>query len=333
MSRARTKRPSPRERSGTNGRAAHPRAITRVAPPATEAGLRALLARRIRLARAQRGMTRKHLAEQSGVSLAYLARVESGQGNISLGLLHKLSLAFNLPIDGFLAPEETRGADFTIIVEFLKRQRPEELARIRRLLLEKFSRRANGETQRIALLGIRGVGKSTLGAALADRLGVPFVELNREIEKEAGIAVSEIFMLYGQQGYRQLERRCLERVVVSYPKVVLATGGGIVTEPGTYQLLLSSFYAIWLKARPQLMFARVMAQHDARIASPQLRSEAMDNIARTLEARRHLYELAHTSLDTSGKTVDQTVRALLATLPADNPSKRSDLAVARKARS
>ncbi|HEY8554662.1 MAG TPA: helix-turn-helix transcriptional regulator [Burkholderiales bacterium] len=322
---ARKRKEAARARSRAVGAAragARNGAGVRLAAPATEAELHALLARRVRAAREQRFMSRKQLAQQSGISLAYLARIESGTGNISLGLLHKLAVALNLPIESFLAPEETHSADFTVIVEFLKRQSPEELARIRRQLFASAEGPANGEARRVALVGIRGVGKSTLGPRLAEFLGVPFVELNREIEREAGLAVSEIFMLYGQQGYRQLERRCLERVIVRHPRVVLATGGGIVTEPATYELLLNSFFTVWLKARPQVMFARVLAQHDARIASPRLRSEALENIVRTYEARRHLYELAHASLDTSNKTVDQAVRALLALLPADAPQPR-----------
>lgn len=287
-----------------------------LAMPASEAELRARFAKRIRGARVQRFMTRKQLAEHSGISLAYLARVESGTGNISLGMLHRLALALNLPIETLLAPEEDLSADLTVIVEFLKHRRPDELVRIRRQLFETFNQAASREARRVALVGIRGVGKSTLGPLLAKHLRVPFVELNREIEKEAGLAVSEIFMLYGQRGYRQLERRCLERVVVAHPKVVLATGGGLVAERATYELLLRSFFTIWLKARPQVMFGRVLAQHDARIASPKLRSEALENIARTLEARRHLYGLAHRSYDTSGKTIDKTVEALVALLPS-----------------
>jgi len=283
-----------------------------LALPADEGELHGLLGQRVRDARARRFMTRKALAAESGISLAYLARVEGGTGNISLGLLRRLALALNLPIESFFTSEEAPSADFTLIVEFLKRQPPERLAQIRQQL---FDGEAGG--QRIALIGIRGVGKSTLGPLLAERLGMPFVELNREIEKEANLAVSEIFTLYGQHGYRVLERSCLERVVAEYPEVVLATGGGIVAESATYEVLLSSFFTIWLKAKPRVMFERVLAQHDARIASTQLRDEAVENIGRTLEARRPLYELAHSSFDTSGKTLDQIVTALVATLPRE----------------
>ena len=255
-------------------------------------------------------MTRKALAEESGISLAYLARVERGTGNISLGLLQRLARALNLPVESFFAEDQGPNADFTMIVEFLKRQSPERLALIRRQLFDNHERR-----QRVALVGIRGVGKSTLGPALAEQLSVPFIELNREIEKEAGLAVSEIFTVYGQHGYRVIERRCLERIIVNHPKVVLATAGGLVAETSTYEILLSSFFTIWLKASPNVMFERVLAQHDARIASPELRNEAIENIERTLEARRHLYELAPAAFDTGGKSVEQIVKGLVALLP------------------
>jgi XRE family transcriptional regulator, aerobic/anaerobic benzoate catabolism transcriptional regulator len=281
----------------------------------SESELHALLARRVRDARARRFMTRKALAQQSGISLAYLARVENGTGNISLSLLQRLALALNLPIETFLSAEKEPNADFAMIVEFLKRQSPERLARIRRQLFG-----SHDHAERVALVGIRGVGKSTLGPLLAERLGVPFVELNREIEKEAGLAVSEIFTVYGQQGYRVMERRCLERVTAQSPKVVLATGGGIVAEPATYEILLSSFFTIWLKATPESMFERVLAQHDARIANAELRNEALENIERTLEARRHLYELAPASFDTTGRTIDQIVTALLSLLSTSSRS-------------
>lgn len=286
---------------------------------ASESELHALLGRHVREARARRFMTRKALARDSGISLAYLARVEAGTGNISLGLLQRLAHALSLPIESLLTSEAAPNADFTLVVEFLKRQTPERLARIRQQL---FDGEADG--QRIALIGIRGVGKSTLAPMLADRLGVPFVELNDEIEAEANLELGEVFTLFGQRGYRVLERTCLERVIAKYPNVVLATGGGVVAESGTYELLLSSFFTIWLQARPRVMFERVLAQHDARIASANLRDEALENIGRTLEARRPLYELAHASLDTSGKSLEQIVPALQALLPgAGKPRTRA----------
>lgn len=285
-----------------------------VEPPNNEAGLHRLLAQRVRAARAARGMTRKQLARHSRISLAYLARIETGTGNISLGLLYRLAESLNLPLESFLSRGQTHSADFMLILEFLKRQTPADLVRIRRQFFDQDEARPPVAKQRIALLGIRGVGKSTLGPLLAERLGVPFVELNRHIEAEAGLAVAEILNVYGQHSYRQLERRCLERVVTSYPKVVLATGGGIVTEPATYELLMSSFFTIWLQAKPNVMFARVMAQHDARIARPQLRGEALRNIERTLEARKHLYELADLTFDTSGRSSEQAARALAAAI-------------------
>lgn len=307
-----------RKTNGTSPETRRPRQAVPDKPDASESELHALLALRVRDARARRFMTRKALAQHSGISIAYLARIETGTGNVSLGLLQRLALALNLPISSFVADEEPASADFTMIVEFLKRQSAERLAHIRRQLLV-----GNASADRIALIGIRGVGKSTLGPLLAENLGISFVELNREIEKEAGLAVSEIFALYGQHGYRVLERRCIERVVLEYPRVVLATGGGIVAEAANYELLLSSFFTVWLRARPQVMFERVLDQHDARIASAELRDEALENIERTLQARRHLYELASASLDTTGRTAAELLPSLIALVPGQS---RSDTA-------
>lgn len=270
------------------------------------------LGQRVRSARGARGMTMKQLAEQSGISLPYLSRVEKGDGNISIAVLYRLAAALHLPIENLLSDTERYGADYALIVELLKRQSQEQLGDIRRWLAGFVSKqRGSGmQPRRIALTGLRGAGKSTLGPMLAKQLGLPFVELNREIEAEAGVNLREIFWLYGQAGYRRLERRCLERVIATYPEVVLATGGGIVAEPATYELLLHSFYSVWLKAEPEEYFARVMAQHDVRIASPQLQQEAMENIYLTLESRAAQYALAHATVDTSGKTVAQILKEL-----------------------
>lgn len=268
------------------------------------------VAQRVRAARAARAMSMKQLARESGISLPYLSRVERGDGNISLAVLGKLAGALNLSADSMLADDERYGADYALIVEILKRQPPAKLREIRKALLDGDAPGRAGVSRRIALVGLRGAGKSTVGPLLAKRLGLPFVELNREVEKEAGVALDLIFSIYGQAGFRQLEKRCLDRIIAQYPEVVLATGGGIVVEPGTYELLLHSFFCVWLHAEPQEHFRRVMAQHDARIATPELQEEAMANIVGALEARRKLYSLAHASVDTTGHEVEALVEQI-----------------------
>lgn len=282
-------------------------------PPEVNA-LSMQLGQRLRSARSARAMTMKQLAAESGISLPYLSRVEKGDGNISIAVLSRLALALNLPLENLISDNDRYGGNYALIIELLKRQSAEQLKEIRHMLVDFLSGRQQSDLppRKVALIGLRGAGKSTLGPILAAHINVPFVELNREIEQEAGISLNEIFWIYGQAGYRRLEQRCLERVVSTYPELVLATGGGIVAEAATYELLQHSFCNVWLRARPEEHFARVMAQHDARIASPQLQQEAMDNILRTLEARKHLYELAHLQLDTSGKDVAQVSAELAA---------------------
>jgi XRE family aerobic/anaerobic benzoate catabolism transcriptional regulator len=271
------------------------------------ARLLALLARNIRQLRGQRGMTRKGLAQQSGVSLPHLARLESSEGNVSVVILGKVARALNVPVSSLFAEDDQLGGDLGIIVEFLKRRPAEQLADIRERLFADFESGQAGRGGRIALIGLRGAGKSTVGQELAARLKRPFIELNKEVEREAGISLQEIINFYGQAGYRNLERSCLERLVATYPEVVLATGGGIVAEAPTYEILLSSFFTVWLHADPEVHFRRVMAQHDIRIAKPTLYREAMDNILRTLEARDHLYRLAAFELDTTPLPIGEVV--------------------------
>jgi XRE family aerobic/anaerobic benzoate catabolism transcriptional regulator len=275
-------------------------------------GLSLRLGKRVRSARAARAMTMKQLAAGANISLPYLSRVEKGDGNISLAVLHKLAMALNLPADSLLADDERYGADYALIVELLKRQSPLQLREIRKRLVAHLASPQTSDTalRRIALIGIRGAGKSTVGALVAKRLNVPFVELNAEVEKEAGLSLNEIFSIYGQAGFRRLERRCLDHVVATCPEVVIATGGGIVVEPATYELLLHSFFNIWLHADPEEHFRRVMAQHDVRIAAPQLHEEAMANIVDALNARRKLYALAHAHIDTTHKQVEDLVEKI-----------------------
>jgi XRE family aerobic/anaerobic benzoate catabolism transcriptional regulator len=162
--------------------------------------------------------------------------------------------------------------------------------------------------KRIALIGLRGAGKSTLGTKLAKALAVPFVELDREIEREAGTSLSEIFLLYGQAGYRRYERRCLERILEKNERAVIATGGSIVSEPGTYELLLSSCFTVWLKAAPEEHMARVIAQGDTRPMAGN--DQAMEDLRRILEGRAMLYGQADVVVDTEGKSVEKSLAEL-----------------------
>jgi XRE family aerobic/anaerobic benzoate catabolism transcriptional regulator len=175
-------------------------------------------------------------------------------------------------------------------------------------LMRDYGEEAATRRKRVALVGLRGAGKTTLGSALAAELDTPFVELDREIEREAGISLSEIFLLYGQAGYRRIERRCLERLVAGTPEMVVAVGGGIVSEPDAYNLLLQHCFTAWVKASPDEHMARVVAQGDLR--PMQGHSEAMADLTRILDAREPLYRKADITLDTSGETPQQSLAKL-----------------------
>lgn len=272
----------------------------------------ASLARQVRMLRAQRGMTRKQLAAQSGVSLPYLARVEAGTGNVSLAVLHKLAEALNVGVETLIAERSIHDGDLLILIEYLRQQSPEVLSRLRRQLVVPVAADHGRMGQRIALIGLRGAGKSTLGPQLAQAIGAPFVELDKEVEREAGIAIGEVITLYGQAAMRRIERQCIERIIDEHEHVVLATGGGIVSEAPTFERVLRAFRTVWLRARPEVHFQRVMQQNDARIATEALRNEALEHIHRMLDARESLYRLADITLDTS----DITPEAALADLQA-----------------
>jgi XRE family aerobic/anaerobic benzoate catabolism transcriptional regulator len=266
------------------------------------------LGERVRAARARSGMTRKDLAAESGVSQRYLAHLESGQGNISVLLLQKVAAALNLPLGQLLGGEDEPAVELTLIQQFLRRLPPQQLPKVRALLMREFGSSPLERIQRIALIGLRGAGKSTLGTLLAKQLGVPFVELDREVEREAGTSLSEIFLLYGQQGYRRYERRCLEQVLRERDRCVIATGGSIVSEPGTYDLLLSTCFSVWLKALPEEHMARVVAQGDTRPMAGN--AEAMDDLRRILDGRAVLYGQADATVDTAGRSVERCLKDL-----------------------
>jgi XRE family aerobic/anaerobic benzoate catabolism transcriptional regulator len=162
--------------------------------------------------------------------------------------------------------------------------------------------------KRIALIGLRGAGKTTLGSLLAKDLQVPFIELDQEIEQEAGLPLSEIFTLYGQAGYRRRERRCLEKALKEHERAVIAVGGGVVSEDETFNLLLTRCHTVWLKAAPEEHMARVVAQGDLRPMAGN--AEAMADLKHLLVVREPLYRKADAIVDTSGQTTEESFLAL-----------------------
>lgn len=278
-------------------------------PPADEQSYLQQLGARVRDARTRHGLSRKALAAKSGVSERYLAQLESGQGNISILLLRQVAAALETPLTELLSERDGHPIELTLLIQYLDKLSPKKLLQAKAILSSAFGEQDPLERRnRIALIGLRGAGKSTLGRRLADSLGVPFVELDDEIERESGIPSSEIFSLYGQQAYRRFEKRCLERIIEHHEHVVIAAGGGLVNEPGTYELLRSACYTVWIKASPEEHMQRVIAQGDLRPMTG--REEAMSDLRRILAERNDLYGLADAIIDTSNKTVDENQEQL-----------------------
>jgi XRE family transcriptional regulator, aerobic/anaerobic benzoate catabolism transcriptional regulator len=271
------------------------------------------LADRVRQARARRGMTRKQLARDSGVSERYLAQIEAGQGNISVLVLRQLAKALNLSLDALLLEGPEPPVELVHTVEFLRRLSLDDLKQARQILLDHFGGvDPAARHRRIALIGLRGAGKSSLGAALAERLEMPFLELDRLIEQASGLTLDLIFDFHGQAGFRQLERRCLENVLQRYPRFVLATGGSLVSEPGTFERLLSSCFTVWVRAAPEEHMQRVIAQGDMRPMANN--RDAMSDLRRILTERAVLYSKADIQIDTSGRGLNETLEILIQTL-------------------
>jgi len=264
---------------------------------------------RIRGLRSRRGMTRKTLAEQSGVSERFLAELESGTGNSSILLLRHLAQALDVPVTSLVFDGPQPTAELANATEFLQRLSASELDDVQRWLVQRFGRvHPESRRERIALIGLRGAGKSTVGAALAKKLNVPFFELDRLIEKTSGVPLSAMFDLYGQSGYRRFERACLDEVLVDHARFVLATGGSIVSEASTFQRLLDSCYTVWLQATPADHMKRVIAQGDMRPMAQS--SEAMADLKRILAEREPLYAKADLVIDTSSTAVSSAVAAI-----------------------
>ncbi|MDP1739489.1 MAG: helix-turn-helix transcriptional regulator [Polaromonas sp.] len=275
------------------------------------------LGARVRAWRARRGMTRKALASDSGLSERFLADVESGKGNVSINSLEAAARALNISILELL--QDAPRPALARVQSLLGRLDDTQLDQAYGLLGSTFGLGdAQGRERRIALIGLRGAGKSTLGLKLAGARGVPFVELDREIEREAGTSMNEILLLHGQAGYRRYERRALFRIAEEHVSgVVMTTGGSIVSERETFDLLQSRFYCVWLKASPEEHMARVVAQGDMRPfdSTRGATQEAMEDLRRILASRESLYARADAVVDTSARTLKQSLKDMERAVP------------------
>ncbi len=266
---------------------------------------------RVRDLRSRKGMTRRAVAVAANVSERHLANLEYGIGNVSVLVLLQVSQALQCSLAELLGDMTTRSPEWLMLRELLAPRSESDLRRARLALTELLGEapKGDGRQHKIALIGLRGAGKTTLGQRLARDLGYPFVELSREIEQFAGCPISEIHNLYGANAYRRYERRALEEAITIYPEAVIATPGGLVSDSANFQLLLSHCSTVWLKADPADHMGRVAAQGDMR---PMAASrEAMEDLKRILEGRSAFYSKADMTINTSGRNVEQVYAELL----------------------
>jgi XRE family aerobic/anaerobic benzoate catabolism transcriptional regulator len=271
------------------------------------------LGERTRALRARRGLTRKGLAKAAQVSERHVANIEMGVGNASVQFLRQLAQALSCSLAELVGDETTSSPEWLMIREILRGRSEADLMRSRTALAALFGTPASeaARRQRIALVGLRGAGKSTLGRALAEREKLPFVELNRSIEALAGCTLPEIHSLYGPAAYRRYERRALEEAIAQHPRAVIATPGGIVSDPATFNLLLAHCYTVWVRATPEEHMSRVLAQGDTRpMADNQGNAEAMNDLRRILDSRAAFYSKADAVFDTSEMSPDAATAGL-----------------------
>jgi XRE family transcriptional regulator, aerobic/anaerobic benzoate catabolism transcriptional regulator len=266
------------------------------------------LGQRVRNMRALRGMSRKVLAKVSGISERYIAQLESGKGNVSIVLLRRVSNAMGAHLED-LIPAADPAPDWQVVRDLMRKASPSQIAQAKDVLAGHGTSAHRASFSGIALIGLRGAGKSTLGKVLAKRVGWNFVELNKEIERENGLSVAEIINLYGQEGFRRLEQAAVQQLLARKELMVLATGGGIVSEPLTFDLILSSFYTIWLKAEPEEHMARVRKQGDLRPMADD--RSAMAELRNILKSREPLYARAAAVVDTAGLSADAAAAKLI----------------------
>jgi XRE family aerobic/anaerobic benzoate catabolism transcriptional regulator len=267
------------------------------------------LGERVRGLRARRGLTRKSVALAAGVSERHLASLEYGEGNASILVLLHVAEALQCTLAELLGDVTTASPEWLLLREMLSSRSEDELRQVRVQIAGMFgATQASERTNRIALIGLRGAGKTTLGQRLAKDLGYAFIELSREIEKFAGCSISEIHNLYGTNAYRRYERRALEEAIQIYPEVVIATPGGLVSDSATLNEMLSHCYTIWLQATPEDHLARVAAQGDMRPMAGS--AEALEDLKLILEGRSAFYAKADMTFDTSAQPLEDSYEAL-----------------------
>ena len=269
------------------------------------------LGERVRALRARRGMTRRAVALAADVSERHLANLEYGIGNVSMLVLLQVAGALQCSLAELIGDTTTRSPEWLLLREMVEHRDEATLRRVRGTVADMLGmggKAAAARSPRVALVGLRGAGKSTLGQRLADDLGFPFVELSREIEKFAGCSVNEIQSLYGQNAYRRYERRALEEAIQIYPEAVIATPGGLVSDAATFNLLLSHCTTVWLQAAPEDHMKRVLAQGDLRPMAAS--KEAMEDLKGILAGRAAFYSKADLRLDTSAQPLEASFQAL-----------------------
>jgi XRE family aerobic/anaerobic benzoate catabolism transcriptional regulator len=273
------------------------------------------LGERVRALRARRGLTRKAVAMAADVSERHLANLEYGEGNASILVLLQVAGALQCTLAELLGDVTTASPEWLLLREMLSTRSEADLRLVREQIADLFgSTHEAARTNRIALIGLRGAGKTTLGQRLAKDLGYAFIELSREIEKLAGCSISEIHNLYGTNAYRRYERRALEEAIQIYPEVVIATTGGLVSDSATLNEMLSHCYTVWLQAKPEDHLARVAAQGDMRPMAGSV--EAIDDLKMILEGRAPFYAKADMTFDTSAQPEGETFLALKARMRA-----------------
>src|SRR5215472_5084199 len=275
----------------------------------------AALGREVRRARAKRGMTRRQLAQASHTSERYLAQIESGTGNPSVTVLRAIAQALDISAANLLGEPAAHSGARAALLDLVARLPEQSLAELTQLIEARLlpPERAD-RARRIALIGLRGAGKSTLGRMLARHLGWPFIELDRVVEQDYGASIPDMIEIAGTVTFRRHERAALQRVIAEHESAVITTAGGIVSDRESYALLLRRSHTIWIKARPEEHMGRVMAQGDFRPMAAN--REAMADLVAILEARGADYSRAQAQLDTSGEAVEQSFAKLLRTVTA-----------------